>query len=489
MDAVVDGVRGVVNSRGANALGAWVSPRATVEEMYLLQGIVRHLGSNNIDHRFMQTDFRGQGDEPLLPTIGLSIADIENQNAILLVGVNIRKEQPIIGHRVRKAALAGAEVSSINPRDFDTRFEQASALVVHPADIVAELAGIAAAAKAARDSVKDIMLAASPGQAHETIARALKEAQRSVIILGQIAALHPDAAVLAELARAITAATDGNIAILPPATNTVGAWQTGILPHRGPGGAAVKPGKNFAQMLAEPVAALFLHGIEPEYDCADPGRALAAAEAADFTVTATPFVTERIKAYSNVVLPIAPHTETQGSYINMEGLAQSFSAATPSRGDSSPGWKVYRVLGQRLGMDNYDYETADEVAADALQAGQSAAAVGAAAKTEDPLSVTLASADLIRGGEVSIYATDNLVRRAASLQKTADARGARTVCVSADTAHKLNIAAARQVIVTQDERSATLDLRVDDGVADDVIWLPLIPELGALNRPARARAA
>ena len=485
LDAVVAGIERVIESRGVHALGAWVSPRATLEEMYLLQGIVRHLGSDNIDHRLLQTDFRGQGGEPRLPSIGAPIAELEKQDAVLVVGANTRKEQPIIAHKIRKAALAGAKVSSINPRDFDPRCALLRDIIVHPAEMVSELAAVAMAAAARRDSVKDIIFSATVGPAHKAIADSLQQARRGVIVTGQIAAQHPDAAILSELARAIAEATDCALAELPAAANSVGAWQAGVLPHRGPGGVATGPGQHFRDMLEAPPAALIMHGIEPEHDCADPVRALAAAEAAEFTVALTPYVSERMREYADVILPIAPYTETDGSYINMEGLAQSFTAATRSHADSSPAWKVYRVLGQRFGLDRYEYETAAQVLTDALQA----TAAAAPADETPPLVATLKGRALIRSGEVSIYATDNLVRRAASLQRTADAAAARVVCVNPATAERLGITAAQSVVITQDRQAATLALRVREGIADDVVWLPLIPELGALNRPARLEAA
>ncbi len=485
LDAAANGIQSVVDSKGADALGAWVSPSATLEEMFLLQGIVRHLGSNNIDHRLMQSDFRGQGSEPAMPVSGLAIADIENQNAILLVGANTRKEQPIIGHRIRKAALAGAEVSAINPKDFDLRFDLAVDITTHASELVNELAGVAKAIGTSSDSVGNIISAANADESHQAIADSLNNGEASAIIVGQIAAQHTDAVIITELAKAIAEASNSSISIIPAAANSVGAWLAGVVPHRGLGAAAIRQaGKNIAEMMAEPVSALILHNVEPDQDCADPQAALAAAKAADFSVAVTPYVNDQIKDYADVILPVVPFTETDGTYINMEGLAQSFNAAVNTYAESSPAWKVYRVLGQQLGLDTYNYESANEVLADVLQSGDTSASI-------QPISESLeitAQSGLIRAGEVAIYATDSLVRRSESLQKTADGQARRAVSLNDATAEKCGVTNADQVVVTQGDNSVTVDLVIDNSLADDSVWLPLIPELGALNQSVEVKA-
>jgi NADH-quinone oxidoreductase subunit G len=487
IDTAIDGIKSVVNSKGADSLGAWVSPQATLEEMFLLQGIVRHLGSHNIDHRMMQTDFRSQGYESSIPTLGIAIEDIEKQNSILVVGSNIRKEQPIIAHRIRKAALSGAQVSAINPRDFDLRMDLLGNFSVHPAAMVAELAAVASLLDVKRGSVINVINASQPSEQHRAIADSLKSAEQGLILLGQIAVQHADYSMLSELAAAIADVTKVTFAVLPASGNTTGAWQAGIVPHRLPGGVASNTaGKNIAEMLETPPAALLIHNIEPEHDCADPQRALEAAKAAEFAVVMTPYVNDQIKDYANVILPIAPYTETDGTFVNMEGLAQSFNAAVKCYAESSPAWKVYRVMGEQLGLESYQYETAAEVLADVLQIGQGNAA---ATPLADALSPVLTSNGLLRSGEVSIYATDSLVRRAASLQDTADGMSRRVAVMNSSTAEKAGVNEASQVLVTQGDQVVGLELSIEEGMADNSIWVPLIPELGGLNAEVQVKAA
>jgi NADH-quinone oxidoreductase subunit G len=486
LDKALSGIRSVVDGQGPDALGAWVSPQATLEEMYLLQGIVRHLGSNNIDHRTFQVDFRGQGHEASKPLLGTGIADIELQNSILVIGSNIRKEQPIIAHRIRKASLAGATVNALNPRDFDLRLEMNQNILANPSAIVSELASIAAASGATRSSVDHLIKSAVPSDGHKAIAESLKDADQGLILLGQLAIQHPDYAILNQLAAAIAEAVDAVHSVLPAAGNTVGAWQAGIVPHRLPGGAEVaNAGKNIAQMQSEPVAALIVHNLEPEHDFADPLAALNAANAADFCVVLSPYVGDHTKEYADVILPVVPYSETDGTFINMEGLAQSFNAAVKNYAESAPAWKVYRLLGEQLGIETYKYEELNEVTAEVLQIGQQQAA---ATPVDSRLEPELTSDSLLRSGEVSIYATDSLVRRATALQHTSDGRNRRLVVINSQTAEKAGVLNASQVLVTQNDQVVNMPLCIDDGMADDSIWLPLIPELGGLNTVVQIKA-
>jgi len=486
IDTALNAIKSVVDAKGSEALGAWVSPQATLEEMFLLQGIVRHLGSNNIDHRMMQTDFRGQGYEASMPTLGISIEDIEKQNSIFIVGSNIRKEQPIIAHRIRKAALNDAEVSAINPRDFDLRMDLLGNLSVHPSAMVTELAAVAAVLDMKRNSVQNVINASKPSEQHRAIAESLKSAEQGLIMLGQIAVQHADYTILSELASAIADATNVTFVTLPATGNTIGAWQAGIVPHRLPGGMANdKAGKNIAEMLVTPPAALLIHNIEPEHDCADPQSALEAAKATDFAVVMTPYVNDQIKDYANVILPIAPYTETDGTFVNMEGLAQSFNAAVKCYAESSPAWKVYRVMGEQLGIETYQYESADEVLADVLQAGLDRTD---ATPVKESLSPVLKSDALMRCGELSIYATDSLVRRAKALQDTADGRSRRLAVMNSSTAEKAGVNEASQILVTQGGQVVELELSIEEGMADNSVWVPLIPELGGLNTEVQVKA-
>ena len=140
-------------------------------------------------------------------------------------------------------------------------------------------------------------------------------------------------------------------------------------------------------------------------------------------VALSPWAGEALKASANVLLPMAPFTETSGTFVNAEGRWQSFAgAATPSPA-SRPGWKVLRVLGNRLGLDGFDYTSSEEVR-DELRRRLDGAALPDR-RGSGPVAATPAGRqELERIGDVAIHGADALVRRAAALQKTPDALAA-----------------------------------------------------------------
>src|SRR5574343_73576 len=117
---------------------------------------------------------------------------------------------------------------------------------------------------------------------------------------------------------------------------------------------------------------LFLLNNEPEFDSAAGAQAVAALGKVEMVVTLSPFKTNL--EFSDVLLPIAPFTETSGSFVNAEGRLQSFHAVVRPLGETRPGWKVLRVLGNLLGLQGFDFETSQDVLARATGAAAGALA-------------------------------------------------------------------------------------------------------------------
>jgi NADH-quinone oxidoreductase subunit G len=400
LEKAAQGLHKVVQADGGEALGAWVSPSATVEEAYLSGRLVRYLGSNNIDHRLRRRDFRGQESEASIPVLGMPIDEVEQLDNILVVGSNLRKEVPLLAHRVRKAAVDGASVSFINPDSYEYLFPVTEYIVNEGADFKAELTKVLDAADAASQAV-----ASSLGEGN------------AAIFLGHMALRHPAFAEILQAAVKLAEKTGARLGIISEGANAAGASYAGALPYQGPAGAALtSPGLDLGQMLASPVKALLLTGVEPEYDCADAVAALNALNDAAFVVALTPWLTASAREYADVVLPVGSFAETAGTFVNAAGDWQSFTGVCRPVGDCRPGWKVLRVLGNLLNVENFDYESADDVRDELL--GISASLQNfTAADLEAAAEVTVRPADL----DVPIYAVDALTRRATSLQQTVDA--------------------------------------------------------------------
>ncbi|MBB1602173.1 NADH-quinone oxidoreductase subunit NuoG [Variovorax sp. UMC13] len=415
LEYVANGLRQIKTDHGAAAIGALVSPHSTVEELALAGALVRGLGSENIDHRLRHADFTASAG---VRWLGTSIASLSNLQRVLVVGSNLRKDHPLFAQRIRQAVRKGAAVSVI-----------ASANELASRDAWAlSLAGVTnVAADGWLQALADVASAigaekgvAAPAAGHATdeakaFAQSLIGGERKAILLGNAAAHHADASRLLALAQWIGTQTGASVGYLTEAANTVGAQWVNALPGQG--------GLNAGQMLAGGLKAVLLLNNEPEFDSAAGARTAAGLEHAQMVVTLSPFKANL--AISDVLLPIAPFTETPGTFVNAEGRIQSFHAVVKPRGEARPGWKVLRVLANLLGVPGFDFETAQEVLASVRGADAVTHVAAERLNNEAPANLDLAAPATAAAAPVtaSIYQLDGLVRRATSLQLTADARG------------------------------------------------------------------
>jgi NADH-quinone oxidoreductase subunit G len=172
-------------------------------------------------------------------------------------------------------------------------------------------------------------------------------------------------------------------------------------------------------MLGGGLKAALLLNNEPAFDSAVGSQGLANA---GMVVTLSPFKTNL--DISDVLLPIAPFTETSGSFVNAEGRLQSFHAVVRPLGDTRPAWKVLRVLGNLLGLPGFDADSSQAVLAAALPGLTAGSVVDASRLSNAGAAFIDMNPAASQPCVASIYQLDSLVRRASSLQLTADARAA-----------------------------------------------------------------
>ncbi len=475
LEAVAKGLKEVVQQQGPESVGFLVSPTATVEEMYLAQKLARGLGIANIDHRLRQADFSDQDADPVFPWLGQSLDALDQVEAALLVGSNVRMEQPLAGHRLRKAALAGGRVMFINPRDFEFRFPVAAKVIADPASMVTALAGVAKAvaelkAVAVPASLADLVANVDVSESERIIAVNLNDNASSTVLLGNLAVSHPAFAQLRALAGFIALHTDARFGYLPEATNSVGGYFSGVLPHRLAGGASVSTaGLNARAMIDSPCKAYVLIGVEPELDCWDGSAALKSMQSADLVISLSPYASATSRKYAKIILPVATFAETSGSYVNAEGCWQHFHGASQPFGQARPAWKVLRVLGNLCGLDDFEYTSSEEILAEVQRACESV-------KPDNTLALDRAlepfrANGLLRVAEVPIYAVDPLVRRAISLQSSPLARPVE-VRLHPEVARELGVTGQKQVQVSQNGLAVDLPLVLDDGVPKGCAWIP-----------------
>ncbi|HWG29039.1 MAG TPA: NADH-quinone oxidoreductase subunit NuoG [Steroidobacteraceae bacterium] len=409
----------------ASLMGVLASSTSTLEELYLLGRLARALGTSNIDHRLRQRDFRDQGADPVFPSLGMRIADVQQLDSLLVIGSHLRHEVPILAHRVRKAARTGAKVALLNPAHFPYLFPVAAELVSRPARQVADLAAIvAAAAEVAGKPIPEHLAGATRDarieDSHRAIATALASGTKRAVWLGALAARHPSYADLRSLAAALAEITGASFGQLAEGGNAAGAYLAGAIPHREAGGKAVsQPGLSAPDMLRIPQKAYVLFGgVEPWSEGnTEAAKTLSKAE---LVVAITPFASEQLRQVAHVLLPIGTFAETSGSYVNLEGVWQSQTGAAQPVGESRPGWKVLRVLGNLLDLGGFDYMSSDAVR-DELRGlwADDVSPPGAGYKGNHRVSLSSGEAAVI---DIGLYQSDALVRRAPSLQKTRDGR-------------------------------------------------------------------
>ncbi len=461
-------------SKGAAAIGGLASPHQTLEELFLFTKVLRGLGTENIDHRLAQAD---AGVAAGARWLGMPVAAVGTLDRVLLVGADIRREQPLIAQRLRQAVKRGAQLDVLNAVGDDLLCKVNARLIARPGAWVDALAQIAKAMNVGADVGAALAATASVSDQARAIAASLMSGENKAILLGALAQNHPAAAQLHALAQVIAQASGATLGFLSPAANSVGAQLVGAQP--GPNGLGA------AAMLAAPRSAYVLLGAEPELDGYDAAAATAALQAADFVVSLSAFKTTALD-YADVLLPIAPFTETAGCYVNMEGRAQSFHGVVKPQGEARPAWKVLRVLGNLLNLSGFDYDSAEAVRGDALPADLAGRLDNAPTVEKTPAGAPALHDGLERLGETPLYQLDPLVRRSPALQATADA-AAPAVWIGSELLTRLGLAEGNRVRVRQGAGEVVLPVRRDDRLAIDVVRVaaahPVTAALGARLGP------
>lgn len=413
LEYVANGLKQIKADHGANSIGTLASPHSTLEELYLAASLMRGLGSDNIDYRLRNAEFTTPS---AIRWLGTSIASLSQLQRVLVVGSNLRKDHPLFAQRIRQAVRKGGALSAINSTvelaNADAwAMPVANTLLAAPEAWAQSLADVAAAIAA--DKGVTAPAAGQATDAAKAIAKSLQGGERKAILLGNAAAHHANASSLLALANWIGTQTGATVGYLTEAANTVGAQLAGALP--------AGKGLNAGQMLDGQLKAVILLNNEPEFDSALGARAKSSLNAAQMVVTLSPFKANM--GFSDVLLPIAPFTETPGTFVNAEGRVQGFHAVVKPLGDTRPAWKVLRVLANLLDLPGFDFESSQDVlkqVAGAEAAQLPADKLGNATQAGIQLSAAHTQAPAV----ASIYQLDGLVRRATSLQLTADARQA-----------------------------------------------------------------
>jgi NADH-quinone oxidoreductase subunit G len=477
-----EGISRLIKQHNPEQIAAFASPSSTLEEFYLLQKLMRELGSNNIDYRIQQVDFRDQDNQAPIPANSLKYADLENQQSILLLGCNIDREVPLAGVRVRKAFRNGAKIYAINPVDYEYHFDVSAKLIVPAKEMPLQLAKLVLAmtddVSQLPEPAQKLLLGLKPDETSLAIAKTLNQPD-AAIVTGALCENHPDASLLRSLVNLLTEHSKVKVVRLTTGANSAGACLAGMLPHRTTAGKAVdSPGLDIQAALAAKLKGYILLGVDPTFDFANPYRARQSMLGAEFVVLLSAFQNEAMQDYVDVSLPIAPYAETSGTYINVDGTRQTVKGALPPHGEARPAWKILRVLANLLHCKGFDYVSAEEVL-DEVRSLETIAHENNYQPYYPESLPSFSEQQLMRVGEWPLYRCDMIVRHAQELQNCAAAESP-CIRIHPTTASRLQL--GEVATVSQGDIEITLPLKRDERVAPDVVWVAnAMPETADLG--------
>lgn len=413
-------VKRIIGASGGNDFGVLLSANSTTEEAYLLQKIFRGLGCNNIDFRLRRRDFSRDGAKSLRSGLNFPLASLDSMDATLLIAADLRHEQPLAALRVRKSTGFGC-VMAINPFDGEYNFRLTQELQPEAQLLAAEFAAVLAAADELNPDVlhadaKEWLADFEYNDTHKQIAENLINGESSCILMGVYVQEHAHSEVINWLAETLAAVTQSHWGYMTQGCNAAGNKIAGAVPTQSEAGGKSKAGKNAKQMLQQPMKGYLLLNCEPDMESIWAKQALANLTESKMVIAMTPFADGRVAEYADIMLPIAGCYETPGTYVNVEGKWQSFTAAVNPPKEAKPAWKILRVLGNMFELKGFEYETSQQVVDELHDKYDAVGHIKNTRKVPGKLhDIKPQDAERLALG---LYEVDSMVRRAKALQQT-----------------------------------------------------------------------
>ncbi len=441
-------------------LGALISPNSTIEEAYVLQKLVRSLGSSNIDHRVHTADIQDQDYLGTCPVLGRTIESLETCDIVFILGGHIRKEQPMVNHRLRKGVRNhNTKVVTLVDYDMDWNFDVTHQELVQSGDYITPLL----------DLIKSLH-----SDSEKKLAHHLMTGENKAILLGSQVLSHPKLHIIRYLANQVAHLIGSTIGELPLGANATGAWLAGALPHRGLVGqqSGLSAGLSGIEMLKNSLDTYLLVNLEPEYDYVNPKEAIATLKLAKTVIAMTPYVTQAMLEYAHILLPITPLYESSGTLVNIESTWQSVEPATTPQGLAWPSWKILNILG------GFKYDTSSAIIREIKPSLENYNVQNDSKVLEQNIELSgLSRHSLVSGlmllSPMANFATDNITRRAVSLQKTNEAKESSIIHIHPNTAGHLELVTGMQVQLIQDGliSDAQFAIRLDACIPENSIFL------------------
>ena len=479
LNVAVEKLSAVANQE-SDQIAALISPQATLEEHYLAQKLMRGLGSSNIDHRLSQTDFSTQKLSATMPWLGRSLESVELLDACLIVAGNLRQEQPMLSHRIRKAVINnGARVSSICHFAGQYNFDLLEEMNGSIEQLISNLAGVVLAlAEKSNAELSEHLRGLLNGyklqKEHISVADSLLSGKNSAVVVGLQALGSPHLSLIQELCEAISSASESSLGYLSPSVNSAGACLAGSLPHRLPGGVAVK-GKwqHTRQILESKHGVLLSFGINPVLDISQAALVQQLGANNDFIIAISSYANQHINDHADLVLPLAGFTETSGTFVNVEGLWQSFKGCVKARGESRQGWKILSALGQFLLPGDFDYSDSTAVKNEVRELCRDVSLNNLCGIESTAKRLPVKPRSIQKIGIAPIYACDDMTRLSAPLQATPVMTQQCCIAMNRQLAEKSDLVDSEQVHIRQGQGTAILPLTISEDIPSGCVYIPI----------------
>ncbi len=463
-----------IKATGPESVELALSPSTTLEEGYLLKRIATFLETKNVDFSVGMPAQNATIDPNNVTTL-TDLNTLSTCKTIVLLGSHIRHEQPIVSIRIREACQQGAQVYAINPQSHDWNFPVVDNEAVDGLGAVNFMAKVLLAViknqkKRPKKAWQSFLQNTKTDARSEALAQALQ--QDSCFILGDGFSISEHAHVLLSLVDAIKDYTRAEVVWMTMGSNTRGLHALDMVSERGEDKQA---DKSKTALLAKPRKVLWLHQCEPEYDAFDPAFAHKTVEETETVICFTSYVTEKMRAYADIIIPITPFSEMAGSFINALGMKQSFRASQEHLEGSKPAWKCYRVLGNLMGAEGFMYRNIDEVQNEiALILAENTLMKTRQKKAIPTVQPTRKGKKWVHiHRPVPLYRVDSMVRRAGALQKAQQDMYPPAIHIHPQTAKKVGAATGKEVRLRfANGISNTVSLYLDDTVALGCVIIP-----------------
>lgn len=467
----------IKNKYGSNKIAGIASSNSTIEEFYILQKLLRTLGTNNLDHRLKQIDFDNQELFPIFPGLNINIDNLDTIDTIFLIGSDITKEHPIIGLKLRKIINNGGKVFVVNPIDFNFSMNLSDKIIINPREFITILIEILKdcidIAKSCDNKIATLLSNIKNTKNYSHIAHALSTSKNKLILLGSYVIASPDYSTILSLCLHICKTINSNFGIMTDGTNTAGAWLTGFIPHRLPGGKNINdnPGLNAFNIFKNKLNAYILFGLEIEYDSLYAKNAYDALKNADFVLSFSSFTTKVLLDFADVILPIASSYENSGTFMNISGVLQSFKAVVPCGYEVKEGWIAINKLANHLKYNGFNYSSIEDILKDVkIVCGAKNKLIWNIINLTDTSSRI--NNDLIGIPVIINYTNDSLVRRSTSLQETFT-RNQNLIKINAKT-HKILNLNSNFIYITQDTIKYKYFISIDNTLSNNTIVMDSI---------------